>query len=131
MNLLLDTHVALWALTGDAKLSRAAAELVTDPANALAVSAVSLWEISIKNALRRKTSEPLPFSAGQSLRLFEQAGFRLLPVTAAHAVQVEELDPLHGDPFDRLIVAQALTEPMRLVTADRLLARYSDTVIVV
>jgi PIN domain nuclease of toxin-antitoxin system len=131
MNLLLDTHVALWALTGDAKLSRPAAALVSDAANSVAVSVVSLWEISIKNALRRKSSHPLPFSAGESLRLFERAGFRILPVNAAHAVAVEELDPLHGDSFDRLLVAQALTEPLRLVTRDRQLTRYSDTVILV
>lgn len=131
MNLLLDTHIALWALTDDPKLSRTAKELISDPANSAAVSVVTLWEIGIKNALRRSRPAQLPFSASETLQLFEEAGFRLLPVTAAHAVTVEELDPLHGDPFDRLLVAQALTEPLRLVTCDKLLGCYSDTVIVV
>lgn len=131
MNLLLDTHVALWALTEDPKLSRQARSLIGDPSSSVAVSVVSLWEVSIKNALRRARRSSLPFASAETLRLFEEAGFQLLPVTAAHAVAVEELDPLHGDPFDRLLVAQAMSEPMRLVTSDRLLARYSDTVIVV
>ena len=131
MNLLLDTHVALWALTADAKLSRQARALIADPSNTLAVSVVSLWEIAIKNALRRKGANPLAFSAGEALRLFEEAGFRMLPITAGHAVAVEALDNFHGDPFDRLLVAQALTEPLRLVTHDAALAGYSDTVILV
>lgn len=131
MNLLLDTHVALWALTGDAKLPRQARALIADPSNTVTVSVASLWEVSIKHALRRKTPNPLPFSSGQTLRLLEEAGFGILPVTAAHAVAVEGLDSRHGDPFDRLLVAQALTEPLRLVTHDAVLARYSDTVILV
>lgn len=131
MNLLIDTHVALWALTGDAKLPARARSLIADTANTVAVSAASLWEISIKNALRRQGPRALPFSAAQSLRLFEDAGFRILAVTAAHAVAVEGLDPMHGDPFDRLLVAQALTEPLRLVTHDATLARYSDSIILV
>jgi PIN domain nuclease of toxin-antitoxin system len=129
MNLLFDTHVALWALTEDAKLSPQGRALIVDPSNTVAVSVVSLWEISIKNALRRKGPSPLPFSAGQALRLFEAGGFGILPITAAHAVAVEALDLLHGDPFDRLLIAQALTEPLRVVTHDRTLASYSDTVI--
>lgn len=131
MNLLIDTHVALWALTNNPKLARRGRELIADPANTVAISAASLWEISIKNALRRGGPRALPFSAGQSQGLFEDAGFRILPVTAAHAVAVEALDPLHGDPFDRLLVAQALTEPLRLVTHDAALAAYSDSVILV
>lgn len=131
MNLLLDTHVALWALTADPKLSRQARSLISDARSSLSVSVVSLWEISIKNALRRARSSSLPFSSSDTLALFNAAGFRILPVTAAHAIAVEGLDLLHADPFDRLLVAQALTEPLRLVTSDRLLARYSDTVIVV
>jgi PIN domain nuclease of toxin-antitoxin system len=129
MNLLLDTHIALWALNDNSQLSASARTLIRDAGNALIVSVASLWEISIKHPLGRK--EAMPVSGATALDLFERAQFRILPVTAAHAIAVEELPPVHGDPFDRLIVAQALSEPMRLVTADRLLARYSDTVIVV
>lgn len=131
MNLLLDTHVALWALNGDAKLSRRASELIADPSNTISVSVVSLWEISIKNALRRKNANPLTFSAAEALEQCERAGFAILPITAAHAVAMDGLDRLHGDPFDRLLAAQALTEPLRLVTHDRALAAYSDTIILV
>jgi PIN domain nuclease of toxin-antitoxin system len=131
VNLLLDTHIALWAVTNDVKLTQSARGLLADPDNSITVSVASLWEIAIKHAQRRGGPNPLPFSAGQALGLFERAGFAVLPIGAAHALAMEELDRLHGDPFDRLLAAQALSEPLRLVTHDRLLARYSDTIILV
>jgi PIN domain nuclease of toxin-antitoxin system len=130
MNLLLDTHIALWALNDNPRLPKAARALVMDKENSVTVSVATLWEISIKHPLDRKGSA-MPISGSDALQLFERAQFRLLLVTAEHAVAVETLPPIHQDPFDRLLVAQAITEPMRLVTSDRLLARYSDTVMVV
>ncbi|WP_370262972.1 type II toxin-antitoxin system VapC family toxin [Limnobacter sp.] len=126
MNLLLDTHVALWAITDSPKLGEAARDLLQSPKASLWVSAVSIWEISIKHALGKGG---MPLSGSQALHYFKESGYRLLPVEAEHAVAVETLPSHHQDPFDRILVAQALVEPMRLVTHDAVVALYSDTVI--
>ena len=131
MNLLLDTHIALWALNDNPRLPKAARALIADEDNSITVSVASLWEISIKHPLDRQGGSAMPVSGAEALELFERAQFRILPVTPEHAVAVERLPPLHNDPFDRLLVAQAVTEPLRLVTCDKLLGRYSDTVLVV
>ena len=126
MRLLLDTHVALWAITDDARLKEHGRSLILDPSNMVVVSAVSVWEIAIKHALGRGD---MPVSAADALLYFKAAGYSLLDVTAEHASQVEVLAPIHADPFDRLLVAQALCEPLRLMTHDALMARYSETII--
>jgi PIN domain nuclease of toxin-antitoxin system len=90
------------------------------------VSVASVWEIAIKHALGRGQ---MPVSSQDAVRHFRQSGYRLLPVQAEHVVFVEELPFHHQDPFDRILIAQALTEPMRLLTHDSLVARYSDTII--
>ena len=126
MNLLLDTHVALWAITDDERLSAMARELIQSPRNAVWISAVSVWEIAIKHALSRET---MPISGKEALRYFREAGYLLLAILPEHGAAVEDLPAHHQDPFDRLLVAQAWTEPMRLVTHDAMVARYSDTVI--
>lgn len=126
MNLLLDTHVALWAITDHPKLTHKARELILAPKTAVWVSAATLWEIAIKYGLGRGD---MPVSSSNALRYFGEAGFRLLPVEAEHALAVEDLPPHHQDPFDRILVAQALVEPMRLMTHDPVVARYSDTII--
>jgi PIN domain nuclease of toxin-antitoxin system len=128
VNLLLDTHIALWAIADSPRLPGRARELIEAEGNTLWVSVASVWEIAIKHALARGD---MPVSSEQALGYFRQAGYRLLPVEAEHAVAVEALPPHHADPFDRLIVAQALTEPLRLLTHDPKLAPYSDTVILV
>jgi PIN domain nuclease of toxin-antitoxin system len=128
MRLLLDTPVALWAITDDPRLSAPARKLIADPANAVTVTAASLWEIAIKHALARGD---MPISAMDAIGWFTESGYRLLDISPLHAAAVETLPALHNDPFDRLLVAQALAEPLRLLTRDRLVARYSDTIIVV
>ena len=128
MNLLLDTHIALWALADSPRLPAKARELILAPGNTVWVSAASVWEITIKHSLGRGD---MPVSGAQALALFEEAGFLLLAVSGAHAAAVAQLPPHHADPFDRMLAAQALTEPLRLVTHDAMLARYSDTVILV
>ncbi len=128
MRILLDTHICLWALTDDRRLGKAARRLLTDPDNALFVSAASVWEIAIKRTLPR---HHLPFGADDAIRYFTQAGYILLPIRAPHAAAVEQLASHHADPFDRLLIAQAQTEPLRLMTHDAILARYSDAVILV
>ncbi len=128
MNLLLDTHIALWAITDDPKLSQLARGLIAAPDNVVWVSAASVWEIAIKRALGRGD---MPISSQQALEFFKQSGYRILPIDAVHATVVEDLPAHHQDPFDRILVAQALSEPMRLITHDAKVALYSDTVILV
>lgn len=129
MRLLLDTHIALWAVTDQALLPKSARHLIADDANILAVSAASIWEIAIKYAQKRKGAGAIPMPPGEAIAFFKEAGFDLLAISPEHAAAVATLPAIHGDPFDRLLIAQALLEPMRLLTHDAQVARYSDTVI--
>jgi PIN domain nuclease of toxin-antitoxin system len=131
VKLLLDTHIALWAIAQRARLAEQAAALIADSDNRVHVSAVTLWEIAIKHALRRGAADDMPISATEAKGYFEAAGFELLAVTPEEAAGVDRLPGLHGDPFDRLLVAQALHEPLRLVTHDRRVAAYSPNFILV
>ena len=126
MNLLLDTHVALWAIVDSPKLTEKARELIQSPKTAVWIRAASVWEIAIKHALARGD---MPVASQDAVRYFRESGYRFLAVEAEHAVAVEGLPAHHNDPFDRILVAQALIEPMRLMTHDALVARYSDTII--
>lgn len=128
MNLLLDTHVALWAITDSPKLLQKARDLIASPKTIVWVSAASVWEIAIKHSLGRGD---MPVSGRDAMRYFQESGYRLLPVEAEHAAAVETLPAHHQDPFDRILVAQTLVEPMRLLTHDPLVARYSDTIIAI
>ena len=128
MRLLLDTHIALWAIADDPRLSDLARSLIDDPENAVMVSAATVWEISIKHALARSN---MPISGDEALGYFRSAEFGLLDITPIHAAAVETLPPLHGDPFDRILVAQAMTEPLRLLTRDAQVAAYGGMVLIV
>ena len=128
MNLLLDTHVALWAITDDPKLTAKARELILAPRTIIWISAVSVWEISIKHSLGKAD---MPVTGQEALHYFRQAGYRFLAIEPEHAIAIEDLQLIHHDPFDRLLVAQAFAEPMRLMTHDITVARYSDTIIMV
>jgi PIN domain nuclease of toxin-antitoxin system len=128
LNLLLDTHVALWAITDSPKLPLKARELILSPKTNVWISAASVWEIAIKHALGRGD---MPVSGEDAARYFRESGYRFLAVEPEHAVAVEGLAAHHQDPFDRILVAQALAEPMRLMTHDPLVARYSDTIITI
>ena len=110
------------------RLSVQGRELIDDEDNEIVVSAVSVWEIAIKFALGKRSGAP-PFSGAESLRRLRAAGYRILNITPEHAAKVDALPLLHADPFDRLLLAQAPHEPMRLVTADALLASYNENVI--
>ncbi|MBI4966998.1 MAG: type II toxin-antitoxin system VapC family toxin [Rhodospirillales bacterium] len=126
MNLLLDTHVALWAIADDPKLVKKARALIESPKAAIWISAATIWEIAIKHGLGQGD---MPLSGQDALRYFRESGYRLLPIEPEHAAAVEDLPAHHGDPFDRLLVAQALIEPMRLMTHDPMVARNSDSII--
>jgi PIN domain nuclease of toxin-antitoxin system len=128
VKLLLDTHVALWATMAPKRIPPSIIELISAPSAENLVSVVSIWEIAIKRSAGRRPPA-IPASAAEALSLFESAGFSILTMLPEHATAVESLPLLHRDPFDRLLVAQAMIEPARLVTHDAVLASYSDTVI--
>ncbi len=128
MNLLLDTHVALWAITDHPGLSATARELILSPRATVWISVASIWEISIKHSLGRGE---MPVSGKDAIRYFRDAGYQFLAIEPEHAAAIETLPKHHRDPFDRLLVAQALIEPMRLLTHDSNVARYGDTIVLV
>src|SRR4051794_9704185 len=116
MTLLLDTHTFLWFCQGDTSLSVAAKALIEDPNNRKLVSIASCWEIAIKVGLKKLTlGEPAGVYIPAALA---RAGFELLPIGLEHATTVETLPPHHKDPFDRLLIAQALVDGLPLVSAD-------------
>lgn len=123
MNLLLDTHVALWALVDSPRLSQKARDVICSANATVWISAVTVWEIAIKHGLGRGD---MPIDAEQAIAWFREAGYRFLPVQPEHAAAVARLPAHHQDPFDRLLVAQALLEPMRLVSRDQQVLRYSE-----
>lgn len=125
MRLLLDTHVYLWSVTDDRKLTKAARKLILD-ADDVFVSSASIWEASIKAGLGK-----LDVDVNLLVSEIEASGFSELPVRAVHAAMARDLPDIHRDPFDRLLVAQALSEPLRLVTSDGHLSKYTDLVITV
>jgi len=128
LKLLLDTHIALWAYTDSLRLGPKARALIADPANQVFVSAASIWEIAVKRRLARGLATAMPISGAEALRAFTEAGYHLLDISPEHAVAIETLPLLHGDPFDRILVAQALTEPLRLLTRDPKIVAYGDFV---
>lgn len=121
MKLLLDTHLLLWAAGAPERLTAAARAEIGNPENELLFSVASLWEITIKKGLRRSdfTVDPRALRRG-----LHDAGYIELSVTGEHAVAVDGLPPLHKDPFDRLLVAQAIVEGITLLTADEVVATY-------
>lgn len=122
MNLLLDTHVLLWWMADDPALGDRARDAIADPANGVWVSAASAWEIAIKAALGRLT---LPGPVAEVLPpVLVDNDFSSLPITVDHALRVSGLPPVHADPFDRILIAQAIAQSWTLVTADAIFARY-------
>ena len=125
MKLLLDTQVLLWAAGQPERLSARARRLLQNPNNDLLFSAASFWEIAIKNTLGRDDFRVEPRVLRRGLL---DNGYAELPVTSQHAVNIDTLPPLHKDPFDRLLLAQALSEGIILVTSDAQLVKYSGPV---
>ena len=125
MKLLLDTHLLLWAAGEPQRLSATATALIEDPANELVFSAASLWEVAIKCQLGRNDFRVDPRLLRRSLL---DNGYLELRVTSEHAVATDNLPPIHKDPFDRILVAQATVEGMALLTVDPVVARYQGPV---
>jgi PIN domain nuclease of toxin-antitoxin system len=125
VRLLLDTQVYLWYLADSRKLSAKARSEITS-AEEVFVSAASIWEAAVKVAIGKLDAVPDDLVAG-----IGASGFAELPVSARHAARVVTLPRHHRDPFDRLLVAQAIHEPLHLLTADAALQRYSELVVTV
>ncbi len=125
MRLLLDTHILLWALGDPRKLSKPVRQQIEDTENEVFYSPASIWEIAIKNTLGRSDFHAEPAAIVTALRA---SGFVELPIRSRHAVEAAALPALHKDPFDRMLIAQARSEPMVLLTRDSFLAEYPVTV---
>lgn len=125
MNLLLDTHLLLWAAGHPDRLSPVARDLIGDLDNRLIFSAASLWEVAIKRGLGRDDFQVDPRLLRRGLI---ENGYEELPITSEHAVSVEGLPPLHKDPFDRMLVAQMMTEGFTLLTTDALVVQYAGSI---
>ncbi len=121
MKLLLDTHILLWAAGYPGELPPGALRLLEDAENVLYFSAASLWEVATKSASKK-------FDFDLDARILRQGlldnDYLELPIRGLHAVNIDSLPPIHKDPFDRILLAQAIGEGMTLVTADSVLARY-------
>ncbi|MEO7206868.1 MAG: type II toxin-antitoxin system VapC family toxin [Steroidobacteraceae bacterium] len=125
MRLLLDTHIFLWAVMGDSAL-KAPVRRVIEEADEVYVSVASIWEIAIKVRLGKIEAD-----VDALVDEIAQVGFRDLPIRLRHAAGVAKLPLYHADPFDRLLIAQAIAEPLKLLTVDKPLAQYSEMVLVV
>lgn len=128
MKYLLDTHILLWAAHAPERLSTSALKILQDPGNELLFSAASMWEVAIKTGLGREDFQV----DSRLLRTgLLRNGYVELVITSAHAVHVQGLPPIHKDPFDRILLAQATVEGITLLTADALLAQYPGPIAVV
>ncbi len=125
MNLLLDTHVLLWAAYDPARLSTRASNLILDPANSIYFSVASIWEVAIKSSLGRTDFAVDPAELRVSLIANE---YNEIQIEAAHALRVATLPPLHADPFDRILLAQAMAEGFVLLTQDAKVIDYGGPV---
>ena len=127
MRLLLDTHAFLWLVEGSPNLSGAAQAALADPANDCYLSAASVWELAIKVGNNKLSmSDPLDVFVSKWTSAYQ---LNPLPVQNAHALAVVALPPHHKDPFDRLLIAQAMVERMTVVTSDIKLARYTVPIV--
>lgn len=121
MNLLLDTHILLWAAAEPQRLPGPALELLENPANPLYFSAPSIWGVVIKNGLGRADFHVDPHLLRRSLLA---NGYLELPISSQHTLAVSHLPDIHKDPFDRILIAQAESEGFLLFTSDELVAKY-------
>jgi PIN domain nuclease of toxin-antitoxin system len=119
VNLLLDTHVLLWWMAGDPRLRGSSREAIEGRENQVAISAASVWEAAIKRALGKLTLDPAEWQATA-----KSQGFSELPVRTEHAWFASELPRHHDDPFDRMLIAQAILEGLTVITGDRIFERY-------
>jgi PIN domain nuclease of toxin-antitoxin system len=122
MKVLVDTHAILWWLAGDKRLSRPAKRILEDPANRRWVSVASLWEIAIKMSTGRLTTQDLTLRT--IIDQLSEQEFVIRAVRVADLLQLEQLAEIHRDPFDRILIAQAIEEHVPILTADAIIAQY-------
>jgi PIN domain nuclease of toxin-antitoxin system len=125
MRILLDTHIFLWRLSNDQKLSKNTKNIIL-AAKEVYVSSASIWEACIKIKIGK-----LEFQVEQLAEAITESGFLELPITAKHTVATSKFPDIHRDPFDRILIAQAICEPLQFLTADKLLESYTDLVKVI
>lgn len=128
MRCLLDTHLIIWAMVGSARLSVLARTLLGDSNNVFHVSSASVWETAIKHAMKPKA---IPVTADQMVRFCRDSGIIELPVRHVHSQHVSLLPLHHNDPFDRMLVAQAQVENLKLMTHDTKLPPYGNAILTV
>jgi PIN domain nuclease of toxin-antitoxin system len=125
MRLLLDSHLLVWFAAMTAKLPSQARPLIEDIGNTLFFSSASIWELTVKHALGR---EDIPIHPRVLHRGLLDNSFQELPISSSHAFGVAALPPIHKDPFDRILIAQAISEDMTLLTSDETIARYNGPI---
>ena len=130
MNILLDTHILLWALTGDSKLPQLANDLISDNNNLVYYSIASIWEIEIKNSIGK-----MPISGEDLAKYCKKAGFTLLEIKEPHIFALKSLKrsenaPKHNDPFDRIMLSQDKTENYKFITHDSLIPYYNEPCVI-
>ena len=121
MKFLLDTQLVVWVAIGDRRLRSASRAVLNDSANQFHFSVSNIWEIAIKRALNRRD---FLYDPREIRRHFISNGYEELPILGHHVVMVDSLPPIHKDPFDRILIAQAMVEGITLLTADPMIARY-------
>lgn len=131
MNILLDTHILLWSLTEDSKLSQKAIDIISNNDNKLYYSIASVWEIEIKNSLGK-----MPITGEEFCVYCKESGYDLLEIKEKHIFNLKSLTrmedaPKHNDPFDRIMISQAKSEGLQFVTHDSLLADYGENCIMI
>jgi len=125
MNFLLDTHILLWFLENDSKLSNQVREVITNPENLIFVSAISAWEISIKQSLGKLIA---PSNLEEALRF---SRLEVLEMKLVHGIKVADLPMYHKDPFDRMLIAQALVERLTIITVDEKFKLYDVPLLII
>ena len=125
MKYLLDTHIALWLLTDNRQLTQKARQVILSPNHRIYASVATLWEVAIKH---KKYPNDMPLTSRTMAQLLRQSNVLLLPIKLEHITATETLPDIHKDPFDRLLIAQAVSEPMRFLTHDEKLVKYSELV---
>jgi PIN domain nuclease of toxin-antitoxin system len=130
MNILLDTHILLWTLTGDQRLPQQAIDIISDMNNKIYYSIASVWEVEIKNGIGK-----MPISGEMLVDYCKQSGFSLLGIKEQHIFRLKTLNrdinaPKHNDPFDRIMLAQAKTENFKFITHDMLIEQYNEPCVI-
>ena len=122
MNYFLDTHALIWFLNGDDKLSKKSKQLIESQTNLKFISIATIWEIAIKISLGKFKFEK---GFGDFINLINENGFEIIPISIEHALKVSTLEFIHRDPFDRLIIAQSITENLTIITKDEYIKKYN------